>query len=139
MDSLTLDNPVFNVKGQGRDMLLAALTLGINCVGKYTFKGFRIDNKKGIVLYWADSDKEGYQQFMIPSKPEGVVDQIFQAISTINIEISDDEDVYWDKPHDDDEVDNDLGWRLYTEERGEIDNEWEACLAIVPSYLCLSK
>lgn len=139
MDSLILDNPVFNVKGQGKEMLLEALKLGIACVGHSSFEGYRIDDKHGIVLYWTGSDKEGYQKFMLPSKPEDITDQVFQAVSNIEVEI-DEKDEHWDRKITDDyDIDNDLGWRLYTERWGHIDEEWQACLAIVPSYLWTSK
>lgn len=140
MESLILDNPVFNVKGEGKAMLLVALELGINCVGHSKFSGFRLDATKGIVLYWTDSTTDGYHQFMSPSKPEDIVDQVFQAVTDtpINI-INDEDDEYWDKPCDDDDVGNDLGWRLYTEQWGHIGDEWEACLAIIPSYLWVGK
>ena len=153
MESLILDNPVFNVKGEGKDMLLAALTLGINCVGENAFVGYRLDDKKGIVLYWADSEKDGYHKFMIPSKPEDIVDQLFQTVNALGEtmyaemlqhdedsedEDDEDDDEYWDKPCDDGDVNSDLGWRIYTEKWGHIDGEWQACLAIVPSFLWTS-
>lgn len=119
-------------------MLLSALTLGILCVGHYNFTGYRLDDKKGIVLYWADSACVGYQKFMSDSKPDAIVDQVYQAVSTIQVEIEN--DVHWDREIlDDGDIDSSRGWRLYTEQWGQIDDEWQACLAVTPSYLWTSK
>ncbi|PLS19607.1 hypothetical protein CVD28_04100 [Bacillus sp. M6-12] len=139
MESLILDNPVFNVKGQGKDMLLKTLELGIACVGYHKFSGFRLDDKKGIVLYWTDTEKEGYQKFMLESEPKDIVDQVFEAVSHFKLKLEKNEDEFWDLPIDDCEVGNDLGWRVYTEQWGHIDEDWQPCLAIVPSYLWIGK
>lgn len=139
LDSLILDNPVFNVKGQGKEMLLKTMELGVACVGNYKLTGFTVDNKKGIILYWSDSDKKDYQQFVEPGEPKDIIDQIFDAIYSFNLALEKEDDEFWDLPINDYEVGNSLGWRMYTEQWGQIGDDWRACLAIVPSYLWIGK
>lgn len=139
LESLILDNPVFNVKGQGKEMLLKTLELGIACVGHFKFTGFRLDDQKGIVLYWSDKDKDGYQKFMLPSEPKDIIDHVFELVSQFTLKMNKKDDEFWDLPIDDFEVGNDLGWRVYTEKWGQIDEEWQSCLAVVPSYFWIGK
>ena len=133
INKLILDNPVFNVKGQGKPMLKATLKLGLACVGHYRIKGYRFDDIKGIVLYWTDVEMEGYQKFPPDITNGKMAQQLLEMIASMDRTVED--DIYWDEPCDDGDVSSDLGWRLYTEKWGHIGREWEACLAIVPSYL----
>lgn len=136
---LILSNPVFNVKGQGKKMLKATIKLGLACVGHYTIKGYRFDDTKGLVLYWTDVEKEGYQPFPPGMTNGGIAKFLLQNLPTLKIYLEEDADIHWDMPCDDGDVDSELGWRLYTEKWGHIGNEWQACLAIVPSYLWIGK
>ena len=149
MTTLILDNPVFNVKGQGRNMLHAALSLAKQCVGKTSLSGYRIDTQRGVVLYWTDSEHPDYQKFITPSQPDDIVDMLHNALSSISInpvpEAQQDDDIDED-PHfdrniedEDDDIQCEPGWRLFTEEWGHIHHEWQACLALIPSYLWIGK
>lgn len=152
-ENLILDNPTFNVKGQGRNMLLAALELGMACTGQYTLKGYRVDETWGIILYWADTEKDGYQKFLMPCKAEDIVDILHNSLQHIELkdpnpddETEDDEveAIHYDSfdrdvSIEDGDISTEPGWRLYTDTWGHIDDEWQACLALRPSYLWAGK
>jgi hypothetical protein len=137
--TLNIDNPAFNVKGEGGEMLLKALELGFYCAGHWKAEGFRIDKKKGLVLYWHDKSSEGHEvnKFITPLKPNQVVSQVIAFLESdfINeMELEGD-----DRDLDDCDIDNDLCWRIYTETWGRIDEDDYAFLAITPSYGWISK
>lgn len=139
MKSLILDNPVFNVKGQGSEMLEVTLELGLACVGQRSLRGYRVDNKKGIILYWTDADQDDFQHFGSNDDIQAIVNRILEEVEQLEFELTEDDDEHSDLEMDDEDISNNFGWRIYTESWGHIERDWKACLAVVPSYLWLGK
>lgn len=139
MDSLILDNPVFNVKGQGKKMLKKTIELGLACVGHSSLAGYRVDNKKGIILYWTKVEKDDFQPFESDKDLKEITKTVLSQIENLEIVLDEENDEFSDLELDDGDVGSDFGWRVYTEQWGRIEGDWQACLAVVPSFLWIGK
>lgn len=134
-----MDNPVFNVKGEGTASLLEALKLGFRLMEWSRAVGYRLDKKKGLVLYWSDKSEEGHQitKFITPLTPEELYPQI---VAFLESDFSNQMELdSWDARTNDGDITDYEGWRVYTECWGRIDDDDYAFLAITPSFCWSSK
>lgn len=127
------DNAIFNVNGDSLDKLIKTLELAFN--GK-TVYGYKINEKLGIILYSYDSSsKKDITKFLIEHTPKQAAEIVFEWLKSD--EASKVPCEGWDEDADHD-GDNELGWRVYTEDWGHVDGDWN-CLAIKPAYMWYGK
>lgn len=134
-----MDNKEFNVKGEGLHFLEDALKLAFHVLEWRTAVGYRLDKKKGLVLYWHESSSEGYTvtPFITPMTAEQIYPQVVAFLNSEfakQMELTD-----WDKRANDCDIQDYAGWRIYTETWGEVDEDDYAFLAITPSWCWSSK
>lgn len=125
-----MDNRIFNVNGSGGEQLMDAIKLAFKTSGFKTAKAWKIDNQKGIILYWYND--KGTNPFPSPLTAEEVlpiVSSFLKSEDAKNIEC-----IEWDEDYKHDGS-NSLGWRVYTEKWGKIDNKDYSFLAIKPAYM----
>jgi len=127
------DNLIFNVNGTEDEDLLNALKLVFSTSG-YKAESWIIDKKKGFVLLWSDNkgNKLPYPMSALEIFP--MIKGFLESEQAKEIECKD-----WDEDTDHD-GDNELGWRVYTENWGKIDGV-DGCsfLAIKPTYVWYGK
>lgn len=129
-----MDNNRFNVKGEGYEFLKQTLELAFNVMEDKP-RAYRIDKKKGFVLYWTDTTEKS-NTVVHPFPTTLTAEQLFPLVQAFlesdeadEIELSD-----GDEEFDDCDVDNYYGWRVYTESWGRVDGDAYAFLAITPSW-----
>jgi hypothetical protein len=125
---MNMDNRVFNVNGQGDEMLLVTLRLAFQQESpKCTAKAYIIDPVKGMILLW---HTDGGIAFPSQLSPEAVLPIVSSWLaSKPEIECKS-----WDGDHDHDGH-NSLGWRVYVEDWGHVKDIFHAICAIKPAYL----
>ena len=134
-----MDNPVFNVKGQYQESLKDALVLAFSVLDRRKADGYRLDRKKGLVLYWTVSSSKKHEVIPFPKPLDA--HEVFEKV----IEFFEGEFVKeitlqeWDDEADDMDVEDETGWRVYTERWGRIDEDSYAFLAITPSFCWTGK
>lgn len=135
-----MDNVQFNVRGEGYGDLLDTLKLAFRITEHNTAKGYKIIVDKGLVLY--SSYVDDMEKFIVPMTAEELLPMVKAFINdyftrnTHGIILSDEE---WDSSAKDSDIDDYPGWRIYTEQWGEVNDEWQAFLAITPSNCWSSK
>lgn len=134
-----MDNQVFNVKGEGKELLKAALHLAFEAMGEANAEGYCLDEKKGLMLYWAD--KSSTQRTVVPFITPLTADQLYpQVVAFLESDFANKMKLEgWDAATNDSEVGDHQGWRIYTEEWGEVDDDDYAFLAVTPSYCWYGK
>lgn len=129
----TSDNAIFNVNGQSESRLKDTLNLALN--GK-TVVAYKFIQAKGLVLYsHVSSSNNGAIKFPTPlnaNEVYGIVNKWLQSEEAKSVPCLD-----WDADADHD-GNNELGWRVYTENWGHIEGEWDA-VAIKPAYMWYGK
>lgn len=126
------DNAIFNVNGSGFERLKLALELAL---GDSTIVGWKVKKNKGICLYsYSSSDKE-INLFPTPLSYDEVASVVFKWLESDEAETIELSDWDYDLDHD---GSNSLGWRVYTEDWGHIDDDWHM-VAITPAYLWYGK
>ena len=126
------DNAIFNVNGIGLERLRQTLQLAI---GSKTIMGYRISPVKGFILIDTIFNRDEISiKFPSPLNAALVASIVFEWLGSdlaknINCE-------GWDADSDHD-GDNELGWRVYTEDWGYVDGE--TAIAIKPAYLWYGK
>ena len=137
-DSMILDNPVFNVKGDSPTMLETVLDLGLACTGTYRIVGWKVDPKKGLLLYKSlpenDSDVHPFITPMTGKELAPTVLAWLESSPEDAMELGED-----DEPLEDDDVGMEVMWRVYTEDWGHVNRDWRVCLAVTPSYGYIGK
>jgi hypothetical protein len=127
-----MDNRVFNVNGQGHDMLRTALKLVFEQDGKRTTaERWRIDPDKGLILFSCGEQKDSHP-FPTPLNADGVLSTVWNFLNSVEaakIKLKD-----WDCDEDHDGS-NSLGWRVYCEDWGHVADEFHAICAITPAYM----
>jgi len=132
-----MDNRVFNVNGTGDELLLQTLKLAFAQEGRNTTaNAWRETKKHGLILCWTipDSSPENYNQF--PS--ELTAEEVFPAVKKYLEKAEDIEMKDWDANADHDGS-NELGWRVYCEDWGHVDDDFYAIVAIKPAYMWYGK
>ena len=127
------DNAVFNVNGKSESRLRDALSLALN---GGTVAAYKFIQSKGLVLYsYASSGNNGVVKFPTPlsaNEVSGIVIKWLQSEEAKSVPCEG-----WDADADHD-GDNEIGWRVYTEDWGHVEGEWDA-LAIKPAYMWYGK
>lgn len=134
-----MDNIVFNVKGKNKEKLLPVLQMGFDLLDQKTAQAFRLDESKGLIFYWHDSSSIAAEvhAFPTPMAPEQllpVVEEFLVSEFAQTISLGE-----WDRVYEDREVESDAGWRVYTEDWGEVAEDNYAFLAVTPSWCWYSK
>jgi hypothetical protein len=132
-----MDNAVFNVNGRGEEMLLNTLELAFLQREYRTCNGWKI-TKKGFILSWCLPSNSAFTPFPgnVEFTPKEVLPLILKWLQSDTLEEI--EMNGWDANIDQDGH-NSLGWRVYSEDWGHVDDYWEAICAIKPAYLWYGK
>jgi hypothetical protein len=128
------DNAIFNVNGRSNNRLRDAIKLA--APDRCKLKGFRKHESKGLIFYWTDSKRPGYSAFPAPLTAEDVFPMVVQYLASKEVRIAKHEG--WDANADHD-GDNVAGWRVYVEDWGHVDDEYEAAFAVKFAWIWLGK
>ncbi len=118
-----MDNFGFDVTYEGKESFVKAFLM---CNRDKVVTGYKIKENKTLVLFWADSTNA-------EKMPYGMTPP--QAAEFAYGWVTGSADYGQEPDHD---GDNGKGWRIYTGDWGQI-NEWQAHLAIEPSWACYGK
>lgn len=133
-----MDNRIFNVNGTGKDelgrILFAAFAQCSSCA---LAAAYRVTPKHGLILYQyhTDDKRESGKEFIrFPAKlgAEAALSVVWQWLESGPVpskELS-----HWDLDADHDGS-NSIGWRVYCEDWGHVDNDWGAICAITPAFM----
>lgn len=133
-----MDNRIFNVNGEGDDMLLRTLELVFeqesdNC----TCKGWISSPTHGLILLWhAEEYQKGVHMLPAPMKVKDILPIVvtwLKSDEAKKIKLKD-----WDRDADHDGS-NGPGWRVYCEDWGHVDNNFYAICAITPAFMWYGK
>lgn len=117
-----MDNFHFDMTSRGDKALMTALSL----FPQHKVTGYRVDADKGLVLYWAASERATALPF----------DMTLEQAARFAADWLEHAD-YGSKP--DHDGDNEKGWRLYSESWGHISGEWQAFAAVQPMWAMYGK
>lgn len=127
------DNAIFNVNGQSLEKLTSALSLAIS---GHTIAGYKFIKDKGLVLYnYISSSNTDATKLPVPLSPNEIAPIVYKWLQSD--EAKQVPCIGWDSDADHDGS-NELGWRVYTEDWGHINGEWNA-IAIKPAYMWYGK
>lgn len=138
-----MENTLFNVMGtlpkyeRDENLLLDALKLAFKVSDHSKAKAFRIDKKKGLILYWSEHTEksEPINKFITPLTAEQIHPQVHAFLrSCYDGEIKVELEEFDEAMDEDDDITSVEGWRVYTEKWGRIDGDTYAFLAIKPAY-----
>lgn len=129
-----MDNRIFNINGDGDDLLRSTLYFAFTQAGFATAKGWRISPEKGLILFWyVDEKDKGVTRFPSPVCSDTVMHLVKDYLNN--------KDTWKNTKFEGFEIDashdghNTRGWRVYCEEWGHIEGVHYAFLAIKPMYL----
>lgn len=127
------DNPIFNVNGDTLKKLKQTFNLALDSdkINGYVF----IKDKGLVLLSYVSSTDKNVIKFPAPLNSDQIADIVFEWLKTEEALSVPREG--WDEDADHD-GDNELGWRVYTEDWGHIKGYHNA-LAIKPAYLWYGK
>ena len=127
-----MDNRIFNVNGKTEEQLISALEYVFNQVIQFnpTCSSWKMNNK-GLILYWHKEAGECFPGNVDLSAKE-VVPFVKKWLSNAKPEDFDLDG--WDVNLDHDGH-NSIGWRIYCEDWGKVDDSPYAICAIKPVYL----
>ena len=133
-----MDNKIFNANGSGTEMLELALKLACQTtyVKSIPIEGWKVNPKKGLVLYWSANTNKEINKFPTPLYYNEVVGMVEKWLKSPEAENIPCEGLDSDVDHD---GHNELGWRVYTEAWGKVDGENYSICAIKPAYLWYGK
>ena len=128
-----MDNRIFNVNGSGDSMLLKTLQLVFEQCDS-TCKAWTFSKNHGLILLWYK--EQDVNTFPTPLNAE-------QCLPFVVAWLNDDEAktvklTGWDE-HADHDGSNGVGWRVYCEDWGHVDNISSAICAIKPVVLWYGK
>ena len=127
-----MDNQVFNVNGEGEELLNKALNLVFNQSGfPETCNAWIEDKEKGLILLWHGNGNEVnlFPSAMTADQITPIVQSWLQGDFARSIKL---DGWYADADHD---GSNTLGWRVYVEDWGHVASNHYAICAITPAYL----
>jgi hypothetical protein len=129
-----MDNRIFNVNGSDSKYLQATLNLAFGHSWGYKCKAWAEDEKSGLILLWADADKDSGFKFPVAMS----ADEVFPLVNTwlrgeFAKKVLTNADG-WDGNCDHDGH-NSVGWRVYVGDWGHVNNSPYAICAIKPVYL----
>lgn len=130
-----MDNRIFNVNGEGRDMLHKALELVFQQEGKNTTcRAWKQTKEHGLILLWSDSSDAN--AFPAPLSAEECVPMIEKWLASDfakTVELS----RFCDNA--DHDGDNGKGWQVYCEDWGHVGGDHYAICGIKPAYMWYGK
>lgn len=127
-----MDNRIFNVNGQGRDMLKKTLELAFLQQGdNTTCKGWRQTKDHGLILLWSDS-REKANPLPAPMTADECVPMIEKWLETDFAKSVSLSRFCEDSDHD---GSNSEGWQVYCEDWGHVDHDCYAICAIKPAFM----
>jgi hypothetical protein len=127
---VSFDNRQFNINGEMDDYesFATALKLAFKQTGCTSAKGYKIDPKRGMILYWTDW-QDCPNKFPYFLDPDATANFVWAWLKSTtppkNIEMKG-----WDGPIDHDGSDG-SGWRMFCEDWGHIETS-NAFIAIKP-------
>lgn len=131
-----MDNKIFNVKGTSKEALLKALELCFmiddRTQNNRRISSWSFDVDKGLLLHWATDSEIHYNAFPVKLSPSECHEMVYSWISspeasTMNLALD-------DRQCDDSDIDEELGWRVYTPSL-----HWSVLCAITPSWVWYGK
>lgn len=130
-----MDNRIFNVNGRGTEMLTDTLKLVFTQWGKNSrCVSWRFNKDKGLILKWHAEDGDS----ILPS-PMTAEECIPMIVSWLNSGVAKNMTYQrWDADEDHD-GENCMGWRVYCEDWGHVDDSFYAICAVRPVYLWYGK
>ncbi len=137
-----MDNRIFNVNGRSKEQLKLAIDLLLldEYNGFQKVKGWYYDVNKSFVLTWHVHNKSTAFTDRL-GKPSEIKSNELTEILWDWLDSDEAKDVIhtsWDCDVDHD-GDNDLGWRLYTEDWGKVNNDSYSIAAFKPAWLWYGK
>ena len=131
------DNRVFDVNGSSEGFLKDVLKLAFMQDHDKAI-GYKIDSKKGFVLYWATTDDKESEciKFPVPLSYIEVCPLVWAFLKSDEAKKIKLKGFDADFDHD---GHNGSGWRVYCEGWGHIGNDWQAFLAITPALMWYGK
>jgi hypothetical protein len=125
-----MDNRIFNVNGEGDEMLLLTLKLAFDQAGHNTMvTSWSVDKEKGLILHHYSSKGT---PFPMPLKAEELFPLIKAWLGDAEAKTIECEGWDSDMSHD---GHNSFGWRVYCEDWGHVNSDHGAFLAIKPAYM----
>ena len=128
------DNRIFNVNGEGKEMLRMTLRLVFLQEGENTTAVSFVKSKKGLILLWY-KDKRATE--LVTPHDADMATEIAWAYLKDNPEEVE-HTLFWDQNQDHDGS-NGLGWRVYCEDWGHVDGMSSAICAIKPAFMWYGK
>jgi hypothetical protein len=121
-----MDNFHIDIHSEGKESFIKAFILGCR---EYKIIGYRIDENKGMVLYWSESVKEKIIKLPYEMKPEQAAIFVYDWLI--------DHAEYGHRP--DIDGDSGKGWKIYTDSWGQVNSEWQTILAVKPIWAMYGK
>lgn len=126
------DNAIFNVNGLGLEKLRNTIRLAI---GNETMMGYRVSEKKGLIFIDTIFSSDNISiKFPVPLPADLLAEMAFEWLKSPAAQKVTCEG--WDADADHD-GDNEMGWRVYTEDWGHVDGE--NAIAVKPAYMWYGK
>lgn len=125
-------NQIFNVNGSGKETLITAIALAMQ-TGGHAVRAWRFDPAKGLVLSFNPETGTAFPFALDASLVAELAWGFLTSEQAAKVRCEG-----WDAPFTGDGSDR-LGWRVYTEDWGQIDREFSAFLAIKPAHLWYGK
>lgn len=122
-----MDNFTVSIESEGRAHFERALSFFFDHVPGSKVLGYRVSEKKGLILYW--------------SRPKGIFAEFPYEMNlgdAVNFAWGWIEKVAY-PPQPDHDGDNGKGFVIYNEDWGHVDGEWEAFVAIAPVWAMYGK
>jgi len=131
-----MDNRLFNVNGEGDDMLFKTLELAfLQWGGKTTCKGWKQTKENGLILcWWCGTDR-------ITPMPAGLTAEECFSFVTAWLKSDFAKTVDFGRWCEDSDHDghNGMGWQVYCEDWGHVGGENGAIVAVRPAYMWYGK
>ena len=119
-----MDNFRIDVTCEGEDSLSLVMKLAFRDGRKA--RGYRVSKEKGLILYWSINERVTAFPFGLDAEAAAKMVSGWLA-----------EQDYGREPNHD--GDNGKGWRVYNEDWGQVDSEWQAFLAVKPVWAMYGK
>ncbi len=135
---LFYDNRVFNINGQGKEMLSLVMQLAFHQAGRREALGWMDNREKGLIFYGHQPSNPGqWERLPVPFDCAACTELAWAYLSSelawkaIQLE-------GWDRNLEHDGS-NDRGWRVYCEDWGKVGESDDAIIAVTPAYLWYGK
>jgi hypothetical protein len=136
--SLSFDNQIISITGRGPEDFKKAMSFFFPRETD-TVKGYAIDSKKGMVLFWSmpDSPRKTSKGGEIKALPYEMTFEAAVQFAWNWMETRDATNIRGEEP--DHDGDNGKAWRVYNEDWTHVDNFWEALVGVRPIWAMYGK